>query len=413
MSQKNYSLSELTSHIEKVIKVNFDEPLWIRAEISELREKNGHCYMELIEKDETNDTLKARVKASIWASTFRLLKPYFEESTNQQLRPGLSVLIAATVEYHGLYGISLNIKDIDPTFTLGAQAKRRLEIIRQLESDGVMDMNKSIEFPLLPQRLAIISSATAAGYEDFMNQLHQHPSNFAFYTRLFPAIMQGDQASSSIIGCLEEIFSNIEMFDVVILIRGGGASTDLACFDDYELALNCAQFPLPIIAGIGHQRDLSIVDMVVHSSVKTPTAAAALLTDTLSELEEKVVDLHHEVCNLASSIVAREQQKIADIRWKIKNALHQKSRDKFVELEQLKMRMKSKLYVLLNQHENQLKLYQSAIERHSPAAMLKYGYTITSQAGLRITSVQQLQPNIPITTLFPDGQAESMLIPEE
>jgi len=412
MPTKNYTLSELTSHIDKVIKINFDETLWIRAEISELREKNGHCYLELIEKDATSDTLKARIKASAWANTYRLLKPFFEEKTGQQLRTGLSILIAVTVEFHGLYGISLNIKDIDPEYTLGAQARRRMEIIRQLEADGVMEMNKSLILSPVPQRIAVISSPTAAGYEDFMNQLHQHTAAFRFYTRLFPAIMQGDAASASIIGCLEEVFNDIDLFDVVILIRGGGATTDLACFDEYDLALNCAQFPLPIIAGIGHQRDQSIVDMVVYSSVKTPTAAAELLIDCLSQAEERALEAFDKIYTFATTTLNTEQKRISDFRWKLRNALQHKSREKYIEMEQFKSKLKTGIQLLKMNQFNRLKLYQSGLERHSPAAMLKYGYTITTQQGKRLTSIHQILPGYPITTIFPDGEAGSMLIEE-
>lgn len=412
MSTKNYSLSELTSHIEKVIRVNFSEPIWIRAEISELREKGGHCYMELIEKDEKSDGLKARVRATIWSGSYRLLKPFFEDSTGQSLRPGLSVLAAVLVEFHGMYGINLIIKDLDPNFTLGAQAKRRLEIIRQLEADGVMEMNKMLELAPTPQRIAIVSSASAAGYEDFMNQLHQHPSQFVFYTRLFPSIMQGEQAGASIIGSLEAIYEQLEDFDAVVMIRGGGATTDLACFDDYELALNCAQFPLPIIAGIGHQRDLSIVDMVVHSSVKTPTAAAALLTDRISDAYDTADRLYQDIISISKSLVENQQQRLSDIRWKMKSVLTNKSRDKFVELEHLKMRLKAGIKTLFALHHNRLVLYQSKLEKHSPAAMLKYGYTLTTQSGRRISSVHQLKTDLPLTTYFPDGKINSTITGE-
>lgn len=410
MTQQQYSLSELTAHIEKVIRINFSETIWIRAEISDLREKGGHCYLELIEKDELSDNLKARVRATIWSSTYRMLKPYFEESTGQSLRTGLSILAGVSVEFHGMYGITLIIKDLDPAFTLGAQARRRLEIIRQLEADGVMDMNKSLELSPVPQRLAIISSASAAGYEDFINQLHQHPSAFVFYTRLFPSVMQGDQASASIVASLESIFEDAGSFDAVVLIRGGGATTDLACFDDYELALNCAQFPLPIIAGIGHQRDLSIVDMVVHSSVKTPTAAAALLTDRIFEAESAAENLYQEIQEFARGTLQRQQQRITDIRWKMKNILTQKSRDKFIELEQLKMRLKSGIRALITQQESKLRLMESQVEKHSPAAMLKYGYTITTQGGKRLSSIRQLNYELPLTTYFPDGKVNSEII---
>lgn len=410
MNEKNYSLSELTTHIEKVIRINFTETIWIRAEISDLREKGGHCYLELIEKDEASDNLKARVRATIWSSTYKLLKPYFEESTGQALRSGLSILAGVTVEYHGMYGISLLVKDIDPNFTLGAQARRRMEIIRQLESDGVADMNKSLELTRIPQRLAIISSASAAGYEDFINQLHQHPSGFVFYTRLFPSIMQGEQASTSIIGSLDEVYENMDLFDAVVMIRGGGATTDLACFDDYELALHCAQFPLPIIAGIGHQRDQSIVDMVAHSSVKTPTAAAALLIERLSEAENAALGLFSSITTAAVATLQQHQQRISDIRWKIKSVLTSKSRDKFVELEQLKMRIKSGVGLMINRHANRLDLYAAQLEKHSPATMLKYGYTITTQQGKRISSIGQLNYELPLSTYFPDGKVDSRIL---
>jgi exodeoxyribonuclease VII large subunit len=411
MSQKTYSLSELNSHIERILKVNFEQTLWIRAEVSELRESGGHCYLELIEKDEQTESLTARMRATIWSSAFRLLKPYFEESTGQCLRSGLSILVAVTVDFHAVYGMSLNIKDIDPKFTLGAQAQRRMEIIHKLEKEGVMDMNKSLPLATLPQRIAVISSSSAAGYEDFMNHIQHHPSKYVFYIRLFPAIMQGDQASSSIIGCLEAIFEHIDRFDVVVVIRGGGATTDLACFDDYELALNCAQFPLPILSGIGHQRDLSIVDMVAHSSVKTPTAAAALLIEHLVNAESKLLALYNGIYTIASNTVRNEQQRIVNLRWKIKNALIGKSRDKLLELQKNKMRLTNSIQSLISHHQNKLNLYQSNLERHSPANMLKYGYTITTQNGNRITSIHELLQDLPITTILPDGKIDSIIIP--
>jgi len=300
------TLSELSERIQETIKLNFDTPVWIRAEISELRENpNGHCYLEFVEKDTNTDFLLAKSKATIWSSTYRMLKPYFENSTGQMLRAGLNVLVAVTVEFHGVYGFSLNVRDIDPTFTIGEMAARRLKIIRQLEEDGIADMNKQLDFPRRPQRIAIISSPTAAGYGDFIDQLRNEVSNFAFYTRLFPAVMQGEQAENSIISALEKIFNHSELFDVVVIIRGGGATTDLACFDSYELALNCAQFPLPIIAGIGHQRDVSILDMVAHTSVKTPTAAAELLIEYMQQTE-------NEVLNLIADIQQIVQYKVAD-----------------------------------------------------------------------------------------------------
>lgn len=404
MEKETYSLSQLTRYINQVIKVNFESPVWIKAEISELREaSNGHCYLEFIEKDPDTDTLMAKIKANIWANTYRMLKPYFESSTGQQLHAGIKVLVSVTVDFHDVFGLSLNIRDIDPTYTLGELAKRRQEIIRQLEKDGVMEMNKSLEMATLPNRIAVISSPTAAGYDDFCNQLDNNPDGFVFYKKLFPAIMQGDQAADSIIEALDNIYGHVDLFDVVVIIRGGGASTDLACFDSYELALNCAQYPLPIIAGIGHQRDLSIVDMVAHTSVKTPTAAAALLIEMMEEARDRMTDAYTAIYQLIHQRVQSQQQKLADISWKIRHALINKTSDKKLTLERQKSRLIQAVRLAINTQKNKLAILENSIERHSPAFLLKYGYTITTVNGKRLTSVKKIKSGDKIQTYLSDG----------
>lgn len=404
MEKETYSLSQLTRYINQVVKVNFESPVWIKAEISELREaSNGHCYLEFIEKDPDTDTLIAKIKANIWANTYRMLKPYFESCTGQQLHAGIKVLVSVTVDFHDVFGLSLNIRDIDPTYTLGELAKRRQEIIRQLEKDGVMEMNKSLEMATLPNRIAVISSPTAAGYDDFCNQLDNNPDGFVFYKKLFPAIMQGDQAADSIIEALDNIYGHVDLFDVVVIIRGGGASTDLACFDSYELALNCAQFPLPIIAGIGHQRDLSIVDMVAHTSVKTPTAAAALLIEMMEEARDRMTDAYTAIYQLLHQRVQSQQQKLADISWKIRHALINKTSDKKLTLERQKSRLIQAVRLAINTQKNKLAILENSIERHSPAFLLKYGYTITTLNGKRLTSVKKIKPGDKIQTYLSDG----------
>ena len=398
------SLSELTSQIQEAIRLNFDSAVWIRAEISELRENpGGHCYLELIEKDKDSDALLAKTKATIWASTFRMLKPYFESSTGQTLRSGLNVLVAVSVEFHGVYGFSLNIRDIDPTFTIGEMAARRLQIIRQLEADGIVEMNKQLEFPQLPQRLAIISSATAAGYGDFCDQLKNDSSHFAFYPKLFPAIMQGDHAEKSIISALEKIYEHADLFDVVVIIRGGGATTDLACFDSYELALNCAQFPLPIIAGIGHQRDISILDMVAHTSVKTPTAAAEFLISVIQEAEDQVVNLLADIQDIIKNKIENEVRFFDQTRLRIKQILRSWVLQKSYVVERQKNRLKSALRMQLLKQANRLSLLEKNIETHSPAFLLKHGYTITTFNGKRITSSKQVKQGDKIRTFVADG----------
>lgn len=402
------SLSQLTDRIQEVLKFSFDTPVWIRAEISELRENyNGHCYLELVEKDSNSDAILAKTKANIWSTTYRMLKPYFENSTGESLRAGLNILVAVTVEFHGVYGFSLNIRDIDPVFTIGELAARRLKIIRQLEADGIANMNKLIEMPVLPQRLAIISSATAAGYDDFMNQLHNDENQFAFYTKLFPAVMQGDQAESSIIRSLEKIYEHSELFDVVVIIRGGGATTDLACFDSYELALNCAQFPLPVISGIGHQRDVSILDMVAHSSVKTPTAAAEFLISKMKDAENVWKNIFSDISYLVQNKTENEFRKLDQTQMRITHTLRQWVTKRSHALETHQNRLQNSVRMQIVRQKNKLLILEKSIESHSPSYLLKHGYTITALNGKRISSIKEIKAGDKIRTFVHDGEFES------
>jgi len=408
------TLSELTSQIQETIRMGFDSPVWIRAEISELRENpGGHCYLELIEKDSRSDTLLAKSKATIWATTFRMLKPYFESSTGQSLRAGLNVLVAVTVEFHGVYGFSLNIRDIDPTFTIGEMAARRLKVIRQLEEDGIVEMNKLLVLPHLPQRIAIISSATAAGYGDFCDQLNNDPAQFVFYTKLFPATMQGDQAEVSIISALERIYESIDLFDLVVIIRGGGATTDLACFDSYDLALNCAQFPLPIIAGIGHQRDVSILDMVAHTSLKTPTAVAEFLISNLQQAENQLLDIFSDISYLVKNKLESEKSFVHQAKTRIKQTLRSWVVQRAHLLDRQKNRLQSSVRMRLLKQNNKLLLLEKNIETHSPTFLLRHGYTISTVNGKRITSVRQVKVGDKISTFVADGEFMSEVSPKD
>lgn len=406
------SLSELSSQIQETLRSRFDTPVWVRAEISELRDNSGgHCYLELIEKDSNSDALLAKSKATCWASTYRALKPYFEMTTGQTLRAGLNVLVAVTVEFHGVYGFSLNVRNIDPTFTIGEMAARRLKIIRQLETDGIVDMNKQLPPPKLLQRVAIISSATAAGYGDFCDQLQNDASHFAFYTKLFPAIMQGDQAEVSIIAALEKIYNHIDLFDAVIIIRGGGATTDLACFDSYDLAVNCAQFPLPIISGIGHQRDISILDMVAHTSLKTPTAVAEFLISNLSDAEYKLNNIFTDIRYTVKTKIENQSRYIIQSRMRIKQTLRGWMVQRSHLLERQKSRLQSNVRMELLKQKNKLVLLEKNIESHSPSFLLLHGYTITTLNGKRITSVNQVKKGDEIKTYVHDGAFGSVVAP--
>lgn len=303
------TLSELNEQIKGALLNAFPGAVWVVAEVSELKEnRSGHCYLELVEKE--GDNIVARSRATIWSYTYRMLKPYFETTTGQFFSQGIKVLVQATVEYHPAFGLSLNIKDIDPTYTVGDMALQRKEIIDRLQKEGVFDMNRELELPLVPQKIAVISSATAAGYQDFMDQLENNEFGFKFYTHLFEAYMQGAEAVHSIIQALELIFQYEDFFDAVVIIRGGGATADLSSFDNYELAINITQFPLPVITGIGHEKDDTIIDLVAHTRLKTPTAVAEFLINGMERFYSHLLEIENGVVNYARDVLETQQNKL-------------------------------------------------------------------------------------------------------
>ena len=298
------TLFELNRLVRETIECELPHEYWVEAELSECRESRGHCYMELIEKDEQTATPIAKARANCWAQKWVMIRPYFERATGQRLVAGMKVLLKVYPQFHEAFGFSWIVTDIDPTYTLGDMARKRQEIIRQLKEEGVFDLQKELTLPLFCQHIAVISSETAAGYGDFCNQLADNPYGFQFQTQLFPAIMQGEGVEGSIINALERIYD--QPFDCVVIIRGGGATSDMSGFDTLALAEHVANFPIPIITGIGHDRDESILDMVSHTRVKTPTAAAALLIDHLKEVLDTVN-------NAQNSITRLVQQKLSTL----------------------------------------------------------------------------------------------------
>jgi len=304
-------LSELNGLVKKAVAEAFTAPIWVTGEISELKiNRNGHCYLVLIEKEDNGDALVAQARATIWSYTMRMLRPYFESTTGQLLTEGIKVLVSVSVEFHELYGYSLNIRDIDPTYTMGDMARRRHEIIARLQSEGIADMNKDLELPLVPQKIAIISSPTAAGYEDFIAQLANNREGYRFDLKLFPAIMQGNQAETSIIAALEQIYLYENFFDVVVIIRGGGSQADLSCFDNYNLAYYITQFPLPVITGIGHEKDDSIVDLVAHTRLKTPTAVAEFLISGVAQFDNHLNDLNNQILSITTGLLSESKKEL-------------------------------------------------------------------------------------------------------
>ena len=382
---KTYSLKELCDWIEEVVENDLPERYWVRAEIASMSVR-GHCYMELVEKGE-NGILSAKVRAICWNNVYALLSAYFAQEAGESLHVGLQVLLEVSVEFHAVYGLSFNIWNIDPTYTLGDLAKQRQATLQQLTEDGVMELQKGLELPSLVRRIAVISSADAAGYGDFCDQLKNNRFGFSFQTQLYPAVMQGDNSAHSIIEALHSIAEQEEEWDVVVIIRGGGANTDLRCFDDYNLASHCAQFPLPIIAGIGHTRDISIVDMVVKISVKTPTAAAEWLIERVAEQVEKVGGLVLRLQRAAMGAVNKEKNRLS---------LYQQ-------------RLKSAIRGAVLREQGKLGLWQKTIELHSPERIFKMGYSLTTVNGKVINNQADVKAGDLLETHLQTGVIQSIV----
>ena len=381
---RSYSLSELCEHIGGAITFALPEQYWVRAEISSLSER-GHCYMELVEKSDRTGILAAKLRATCWQQTWQMLSAYFYSETGQHLRVGMQVLLECEVSFHPVYGLSLNIVSIDPAYTMGDLARQRQQTIDRLKKDGTFEMQQSLVLPTLPRRIAIVSSPTAAGYEDFCEQIRQ--SRFVFSLTLFAAIMQGDNAAPSVIKALEHIALQTDKFDCVVIIRGGGANTDLSCFDDYDLCSVCAQFPMPILTGIGHQRDTSITDMVVFNALKTPTAVAAFLDDLFAEQQELIDSLHKRLLLSASRRIMHQQH----------------------NLQQMRMRLQNTIATYLQQQRNHLQSAEQTIKLTSPELIYKKGYTRTTLNGILVRSTKNLKRGELITTEFSDGKIQSVV----
>jgi len=411
MSKEIISLFELSQNIKETIKNKYNGLVWVRAEIAEFKEnKNGHCYLDLIEKQENSDQISARVKSIIWAFTYRMLKPYFETSTGRSLSNGLKVLVQVSVEYHEVFGLSLNINDIDPTFTIGDLEQRKREIINQLCSEGVMEMNKETDFSIVPQRIAIISSSTAAGYGDFVNQLENNQFGIKFYHHLFPAIMQGEQAPSSIIAAFDKIYENIDKFDVTVIIRGGGASIDLLCFDNYSIAYYITQFPMPVLTGIGHERDNTIVDMVAYKTLKTPTAVAEFIITHAALFLEQIDDYSNILEIIVKEKLDKQIINIEKLTQQTANILKQRllSCETDMKIKSEKLIFLVNLYI--KNKIKQLEFLEKQNTLNDPMEILKKGFTLTYFNNKIIKQASMLKQGDLIETKFYNGSVKSISI---
>ena len=383
MNNDRFSLLELNSLIREAIEMQLPNEYWVEAELSECRESRGHCYMELIQRDETSATPIAKALAKCWASKWLIIRPYFERTTGQHLRAGMKVLLRVYPQFHEAYGFSWIVTDIDPNYTLGDQARRRQEIIRQLKEEGVFDLQRELRLPLFCLNIAVISSQTAAGYGDFAAQLADAP--FAFRTQLFPATMQGEGVEQSIIAALERIYNY--QFDCVVIIRGGGATSDLSGFDTLALAENVANFPIPIITGIGHDRDESILDMVSHLRVKTPTAAAAFLIDKAQAVCDALDDAQNRIARHA-------QQKLSTL---------------IAQLSTFSTTLPLLLDKRLLTERHRLELMTERLKALDPMLLLRRGYSITLFKGKTLRDPQVLQQGDEIETRLEKGTIKSII----
>ena len=411
MEAQALSLYELNGLIKRSIRSCMPDTYWVQAELSDVRSNySGHCYLEFVQKDVAGNNLIAKARGTIWSNIYKMLKPYFEQETGQTFASGIKVLVQVAVEFHELYGYSLTVLDIDPTYTVGDMARKRREILRQLEEEGVIDLNKELDMPMLPQRIAVISSATAAGYGDFCNQLQNNPRGYDFHTELFPAIMQGERVEETILAALDAINARIEEFDAVVIIRGGGATSDLSGFDTYLLAASCAQFPLPIITGIGHERDDTVIDSVAHTRVKTPTAAAEFLIAKLDKCADVLDEMSSRLMQGVRNRLLWEHRRMESLTQRIPTSAYKRiSEAKYALLSARRdIQLASQSFLSMKKHR--LELLQQKLNDALPEKQLARGYSITLKDGKAVKNASLLEEGDVLVTVLHQGKVESVVV---
>jgi exodeoxyribonuclease VII large subunit len=430
--RETLSLSELSRKIRGAVHATFPSACWVRAETSDVRTNasSGHCYLEFIEKHPTGQVV-AKVRGSIWANAFRTLKPFFERVTGHVFTSGLKVLVKVSVEYHEIYGFSLNVIDIDPVYTIGDMARRRQEIIHRLQEEGIFDLNKRLPFPALPQRIAVITSASAAGYEDFMTQLSHNKAGYSFYTRLFPALMQGEKTESSIIAALEKISQLCDKFDVIVIIRGGGAASELSCFDSYSIASCCAHSPLPVVTGIGHERDDTILDLVAHTRMKTPTAVAEFLIGCMNTAAQEVNNLQdfirqsvtvrltedknflilagNRLPSLTANRIERSRNLLQGLAGRLPAVASSLLSTHASLITTLRSQLSNGASAFFSKQDSQLKLSEQFIRMAAPDYVLTRGYTLVLKDGKIVKHATDIRINDNLAIRFTDGEVHSVV----
>jgi exodeoxyribonuclease VII large subunit len=448
------SLKELNNLLKSTIEIKFNYPLWVVAEINSITEhRSGHCYLELIQKSDTHDTIVAQLRATIWSTRYRIISGYFEAITNKKLSKGIKILIKVSVDFHELYGLSLNIREIDPNYTLGDLAKRRKDIIKKLETEGVINMNKRLPLPCVIQKIAVISSSVAAGFEDFVKQLSANKHRYTHNISLFEANMQGENTENSIINALENIFDTHEKFDIVVIIRGGGSKSDLSYFDNYNIAFYITQFPLPILTGIGHERDESVTDIVAHTRLKTPTAVADFIIehnfkfekiidnkynrlmersksiiktqelyiislciniiktkDTLSHKIEECNKQYYHLKNIVANKLNSEKNKIGNLEKSFKSKASALFKRKDYELENEKQRLINHINNYISNTNTKIIHMEQKIKLLHPSSVLKKGYSILMLNDKIIRKYSDVKEGDVIESILDKGKIKSTVI---
>lgn len=429
------TLYELNSLVKETIELTFTQQFWVEAELADATERRGHLYLDLVQKDEHSATPIARASARCWASVWASVRPRFERTTHQRLTAGMKVLLRVYPQFHQAYGFSWIVTDIDPTYTLGDMQRQRQEIIDRLKRDGVFDMQRELTLPMFCQRIAVISSATAAGFGDFCNHLQHNDYGFHFAVELFPAIMQGEQVEPTVICALDSINSRIDDFDCVVIIRGGGATVDMSGFNTLLLAENVANFPLPVITGIGHDRDESIIDMISFMQVKTPTAAAAFLIERLLNVSERITaatssitrcvqeKLEHERIRLTAlstripilfSLTKTRQLSIIDsLTQRMTAAVQQDIRQRQHQLQIAAQRLAPATQRTMQQEQHRLQMLTQRTAALDPAAILRRGFSMTLCNGRFVTDASQMKNGDIMETRLANGTVLSRVIPAD
>lgn len=409
---QHITLKQLQQQIKSAVEQTLPLPVWVVAEVAELKVNySGHCYLELVEKSEPkrggSSVPTAQARAVIWRSQWAMIAPYFKSQTGSELEVGMKILVKVLVSYHELYGLSLQISDIDPNYTLGEVERQKQITIAQLQVDGVWDMNRELELPYLVQRIAVVSSAAAAGYRDFMNELRE--GGYAFRCDLYDAVVQGAAAEESICAALDEVALKQEQYDAVVLIRGGGSASDLSCFNSYRLCSYVAQFPLPVLTGIGHDKDTSVADMVAHTPLKTPTAVAAWLVERMARIEGWLEEMMVQLASLATARTKSEELRLERLMAELKLQAATYCQRSEAQMKLMLEQLQSLVARRLEKEKNRLEVAQRSVEALSPQRIMQLGFAVVRSGGRLLKSVEDAQAGELIEIELKDGAIKARI----